>query len=266
MQHHQEAPKGLRSLPRELRDKIYKLVLLPEPRRIEHCALQYLSGAHLASTYRPAETQSLCMHITPMCSPAVYRAQFTSKLDQAASILLACRQIFQEASQVLFENTELHLQPEGWIAAVHYTMIDYPSYALQHIRVVSLAFISNEPTFHGCDLLVDRLRLPNLKLVKLHFDMNTRTPNATRFELLYAVADHVEFVVDVHITSIFVDDGTGWAEEFLDTDGDLDVNEATYAAAWAAAKQKAFEMRAAFVKDFGAIFQQYGKKLKVKEN
>ncbi|KXT11962.1 hypothetical protein AC579_7678 [Pseudocercospora musae] len=268
----EEAPKGLRSLPRELRDNIYKLVLLPEPRRPKHCTVLCLSGAHLASTHRPAGMQSLCMDINSICSPPLNRGQFTSKLDQTAPILLACRQIFQEASQVLYENTELLLQPEPWpfsfkIVAFDQILIDCPTYALQHIRVVSLAFMSGrrDSKFLGGHLLVDRLRLPNLKLVKLHFDMDTEAPNATRFEFLCAIADHVELVVEVHITSIFVDGGTGWAEQLLDTGGHVDVNQSTYAAAWAAAKEKAFEMRAAFVKDLGAIFQQYGKKLKVKE-
>ncbi|SMR60678.1 unnamed protein product [Zymoseptoria tritici ST99CH_1E4] len=246
-------------IPAELRIPIYKLLVLPRPAKTIECFYDPCGdgSTFLASTCKPASSQIRTFKCIGCCDLLPNRSQ-----DVHLEILRTSRQIYHEASAVLYEHVQVDAD-SLWVETSR-----YPSASLApHIR--HLCWIVP----HGNQFLLEMIarvkdhlpNFPNLQVVRLHQDVDLTEPwskrlDNTTLDLLTRLGDQVEFFVDVHIVKAWSqsdEDNDGWAEQIFSCAGDEKRQKELNA--------QAIELRQQLVDDLSETFKRKGKVLRVRE-
>lgn len=189
------------------------------------------------------------------------------------AILCTSRQIFQEAVAVLYENIQLNVRAPTSPARGTY-LLPYPARRIvlglptggkPHIRRLHLDVSTDRDKPRLSDTVVEYCQLipqhlPNLKVFSLHLDVDLTTEkqlDAGDFDALYAIAEQVRFIIDVHIVKDWKDgvNGSAWA---ILTRGVTESKRHSF-------DLKAKDLREEFVEALKGIFAGHGKVLRIAE-
>ncbi|SMY29158.1 unnamed protein product [Zymoseptoria tritici ST99CH_1A5] len=251
-------------IPAELRVRIYKLLVLSHPTKRIECPSETCTdgSSFLASTCKPVNSQ-VRSYKCRVC------ARFRGH-DVHLEILRTSRQVYHEASAVLYENVEIVARgfgSGGFIAP--------PSTLALHVRQLCCILpdvrghyrhFRDMPTRNWFGRTVSGLpNLPNLQLVRLHQDVNWTSPTSRNYDTILNSLDvftlfgpQVEFALDIHITRAWSDEGTsmGWMEEIVSRTGHEERAKELDAAA--------VRLRQRLVDGLGEAFKRKGKVLKIR--
>ncbi|SMQ55478.1 unnamed protein product [Zymoseptoria tritici ST99CH_3D7] len=245
-------------IPAELRIPIYTLLVLAPPIKHVECSFEGCTdgSSFLASTCKPVSSQ-----IRTFISRSRSCSCPSHSHDVHLEILRTSRQIYHEASAVLYENVEV-LAFSPW--EIHPR---YPSPALApHIRHLCWAVPCGSMSLRNMIARVkDHLPdFPNLQVVRLHQDVDltaswSKRLDNTTLDLLTRLGDQVEFVIDVHIVNAWAQGGDeeDWDEQI----GFYNVREQRKKEL----DGQAVELRQQLVTDLSEAFKRKGKVLKVRE-
>ncbi|SMR63803.1 unnamed protein product [Zymoseptoria tritici ST99CH_3D1] len=252
-------------IPAELRVRIYKLLVLSHPTKRIECPSETCTdgSSFLASTCKPVNSQVRS-----------YKCQVCARArgnDVHLEILRTSRQVYHEASAVLYENVEIVARGfgcGGFIAppstlALHVRQL---CCILPDVREHYRGHYRHIPTSNSFGYTVSGLpNLPNLQLVRLHQDVNWTSPTSRNYDTILNSLDvftlfgpQVEFALDIHITRAWSDEGTsmGWMEEIVSRTGHEERAKELDAAA--------VRLRQRLVDGLGEAFKRKGKVLKIR--
>lgn len=241
-------------LPLELRKRVYAHLLLPPPVARTHCSILpnikqcSPGGRFLASTCKPKPTSTR----TVGCGTCEWRGG-----DVHTAILAVNRGIYEEASDVLYENSQAVCYADG---PLHINRMGCVKFKIRRfVCVLPIASASH----HDPKWPLWSPKYCNVKVVELHFDIDLTKPDHTGIDAMdfrvLTKLEKVEVVVDVHIVCAWEDVESEWNEPITRRE---QISEARALEL----DEEAHRMRLDFVNDLQELFEAHGKTLVVREN